>query len=309
MRFTKTGVAFALFVSAAAYAGTPDLVGGWSGEGLSLLPDGTTATSLITLCVEKQEGGLFSGMGVSLNTYADGSVRPQLLCGTGHIATDKRVTAAFTPPPGYAPIPLMALFDGKWTGRGISGVVRDPSDGGTSEIQFSLDPGVACPLSLGGGAPFISEIHYDDTGTDDDEAIEVTGAAGLDLTDYRLVLYNGNGGVFYDDIALTGTIADYGDGQGVVVVELPLNGLQNGSPDGIALVDSAGTVHEFLSYEGSFVAADGPAEGITSMDIGVEEPFNTAEGDSLQLIVGAIWTGPRPNTFGRPNFTCVAVDN
>ena len=98
------------------------------------------------------------------------------------------------------------------------------------------------------------------------------------------------------------------------MVELPVNGLQNGvgtTPyaDGIALVDSLGTVLEFLSYEGTLVAVDGPAEGMTSMDIGVEEPSDTPEGNSLQRIVGNIWTGPDPNTFGRPNFTCIAADN
>ena len=30
------------------------------------------------------------------------------------------------------------------------------------------------------------------------------------------------------------------------------NGIQNGSPDGIALVDSSSNVIQFLSYEGTF---------------------------------------------------------
>ena len=54
-----------------------------------------------------------------------------------------------------------------------------------------------------GGAPAdghrfdINEIHYDNVGTDANEAIEVEGPAGTDLSGYKLVLYNGNGGAMY----------------------------------------------------------------------------------------------------------------
>ena len=40
----------------------------------------------------------------------------------------------------------------------------------------------------------LSEIHYDNVGTDADEKIESTGPAGTDVTGWQLVLYNGNGG-------------------------------------------------------------------------------------------------------------------
>jgi hypothetical protein len=46
---------------------------------------------------------------------------------------------------------------------------------------------------------------------------------------------------------------------------------KNGSPDGIALVNPSGKVIQFLSYEGSFTATNGPALGMTSTDIGVSE--------------------------------------
>ncbi len=38
---------------------------------------------------------------------------------------------------------------------------------------------------------FINEIHYDNTGTDAGESIEVAGPAGTDLTGWTIVLYNG----------------------------------------------------------------------------------------------------------------------
>jgi predicted extracellular nuclease len=146
----------------------------------------------------------------------------------------------------------------------------------------------------------INEFHYDNDGTDTGEAIEVRANAGADLTDWSIVLYNGNGGASYNTTSLSGIATDSGDGFGYVVVNYPSNGIQNGSPDGIALVDADGNVVEFLSYEGSFTAADGPAAGLTSTDIGVAETSSTAVGDSLQLIDG-VWAGPLPNTFAPAN--------
>ncbi len=50
----------------------------------------------------------------------------------------------------------------------------------------------------------------------------------------------------------------------------------------MALVDPSSNVVLFLSYEGSFAATDGPASGMTSVDIGVAELSNPV-GESLQL--------------------------
>jgi len=164
-------------------------------------------------------------------------------------------------------------------------------------------------------APFINEIHYDNASTDIGEAVEIAGPAGTDLTGWSLVRYNGATGQVYTSPAadpagsdvLSGTIPDLGGGYGVVVVYYLSNGLQNGAPDGVALVDASSNVVQFLSYEGSFTATNGPANGITSMDIGVVEGGSTPEGYSLQLTGTGLtydsftWTGPIPNTFGAVN--------
>lgn len=153
---------------------------------------------------------------------------------------------------------------------------------------------------------FINEIHYDNTGTDTGEAIEIAGPAGTDLTGWSLVLYNGSGGAPYNTINLSGTLANQQGGFGTSVSNLPSNGLQNGSPDGIALVN-AGSVVQFLSYEGTFTAVGGPANGTTSTDIGVSENGSGPIGDSLQLNgTGSdyshfTWTASAANTFGGPN--------
>ncbi|WP_111669837.1 T9SS type A sorting domain-containing protein [Algoriphagus litoralis] len=151
---------------------------------------------------------------------------------------------------------------------------------------------------------FINEIHYDNTGTDAGEAIEIAGPAGTDLTGWSIVLYNGNGGAVYNTRTLSGTIPDSGNGFGFVNETYPSNGIQNGAPDGIALVDNLGTVVQFLSYEGTFTAVDGPAIGLLSTDIGVAELGSDPLGLSLQLSgTGTVytdfsWQAPVSNTFG-----------
>lgn len=156
-------------------------------------------------------------------------------------------------------------------------------------------------------AVFINEIHYDNASTDVGEAIEIAGPAGTDLTGWSLVLYNGSGGVVYSTTPLNGTIPAQQNGYGTIFVSYPTNGIQNGAPDGMALVDAANIVVQFLSYEGAFVATDGPAAGLTSIDIGVSQSGAGAIGNSLQLAgSGATyedfaWTPEQPNTFGAVN--------
>lgn len=130
---------------------------------------------------------------------------------------------------------------------------------------------------------FINEIHYDNTGTDAGEFVEIAGPAGTDLTGWSLVLYNGANGSSYDTDPLSGTIPDISMGYGFITLNYPVNGIQNGAPDGIALIDNNNVVIQFLSYEGSFTATNGPAAGQTSTNIGVLEIGNEPIGLSLQL--------------------------
>ncbi len=153
-------------------------------------------------------------------------------------------------------------------------------------------------------ASFINEIHYDDAGADEGEFIEIAGPAGGDLTGWTLVAYNGNGGSAYDTVVLTGTLSGT-TGEGYLVVDIA--GLQNGAPDGVALVDGNGAVVEFLSYEGSFTATDGPAAGVISDDIGVSETGSETEGLSLQRLDDGTWAGPIAETRGTDNTPNIAT--
>ena len=58
--------------------------------------------------------------------------------------------------------------------------------------------------------------------------------------------------------------------------------MQN-SNEAIALVDPAGNVIQFLSYEGSVTATEGPAAGMTANLLPVSEEPSIALGYSMQL--------------------------
>ena len=135
----------------------------------------------------------------------------------------------------------------------------------------------------------ISEIHYDNAGTDTGEAVEVSAPAGTDLTGWSVVLYNGNGGASYDTRALSGLVPAVCGERGVVVLNYGANGIQNGAPDGIALVNN-GAVIEFLSYEGTFAATTDPAAGLTSVDIVAFQNGSGPLGETLQRDADGSWT-------------------
>ncbi|WKZ44184.1 MAG: ExeM/NucH family extracellular endonuclease [Anaerolineales bacterium] len=171
-----------------------------------------------------------------------------------------------------------------------------------------IQPAYAAPRSFDNPTStiFINEIHYDNTGTDAGESIEIAGPAGTDLTGWSIILYNASNGAAYDTDALSGIIPNQQGGYGTVVLAYPSNGIQNGSPDGIALANGS-TLVQFLSYEGSFAGVGGVANGVTSTDIGVSQAGTEPLGSSLQL-TGAgdnygdfTWTATTANTFGNPN--------
>jgi predicted extracellular nuclease/2',3'-cyclic-nucleotide 2'-phosphodiesterase (5'-nucleotidase family) len=144
---------------------------------------------------------------------------------------------------------------------------------------------------------WINEFHYDDSGTDIGEFIEIAGVAGTDVTGWTIVRYNGTNGAPYTSPgaipSLSGLVPNStATGFGFLVFTLPQDGLQNGAPDGIALVDNLGNVVEFISYEGTMTASAGPAAGLPSTDVDVDES-GTADGTSI----ARAGTGNRSSDF------------
>jgi DNA/RNA endonuclease G (NUC1) len=159
---------------------------------------------------------------------------------------------------------------------------------------------VALIFSTGAAAQIrINEIHYDNVGTDTGEAIEIEGPAGAELISYSVVLYNGNGGVPYNTQSLMDILPVSCGTRGVLVINYPTDGIQNGAPDGIALVDPFGEVLEFISYEGTMTATSGPAAGRTSVDI-LASQASAALGLSLQRNAAGVWA-PGTSSFGACN--------
>ncbi|MEM1044171.1 MAG: DUF4397 domain-containing protein [Bacteroidota bacterium] len=157
-------------------------------------------------------------------------------------------------------------------------------------------------------AQWINELHYDNTGGDVGEAVEVVLPSAADAADFDLYLYNGNGGAVYDGPLNLGTDFTEGDTDGDFTVYSLAVVVQNGDPDGLALTEGGVVVPgQFLSYEGTFTATDGPADGLTSTDIGVAEGGGTAAGESLQLVGQGLayadfaWQAPAGDSFGSVN--------
>ncbi len=152
---------------------------------------------------------------------------------------------------------------------------------------------------------WINEFHYKNAGSDANEFIEIAGTAGTSLTEYSLVLYNGNGGAAYVTMNLSGTIPDQQNGFGTV--SFSPSSFQNGSPDGLALALN-GSLIQFLSYEGTFTAVGSVADGMASTDIGVAESDSSTPADySLQLTGSGssysdfTWAAPMTATPGAVN--------
>jgi uncharacterized protein len=160
----------------------------------------------------------------------------------------------------------------------------------------------AAPLTT----PYISEFHYDDSTSTGDigEFVEVQFPAGTTTASgWTIVLYNGSNSAAYRTTPLGALTAD-----GVAVADYPANTVQNGSPDGIALVDPSGALVEFISYEGPMTGIGGPAGGVAGTEVPVSETNSTPPGHSLARVYDTetgtySWTGPAPATKGVPNPT------
>lgn len=145
-----------------------------------------------------------------------------------------------------------------------------------------------CTLSsLSAQDVFISEIYFNPGSTNEEDAIEVAAPAGTNLNGWQLLLYDGETGTTYNShtFGITDVIlpTDTIDGQffGTKVKSFGIDGIQNGSPDGVALVNPQNEVIEFFSYGGTFTPTEGPAAGQSSKHIGNADVFGILEGHSF----------------------------
>ncbi|MBL9138415.1 MAG: PEP-CTERM sorting domain-containing protein [Verrucomicrobiales bacterium] len=189
-------------------------------------------------------------------------------------------------------------------------MLRSPGSSARRHLVAGL---LLAPIMAPGQVLWINEFHYDNAGTDSQEFVEVIAPNTLtDLASVRLTLYNGGDGAPYGTSHLLSTFTAGESHEGWTVYSKSINGLQNGAPDGLAL-DLAGTVVHFVSYEGSFTAASGPAASLSSSDIGLAESDATPAGSSIGLRGAGItladftWTAFQVATPGMLNAGQVAV--
>ena len=177
----------------------------------------------------------------------------------------------------------------------------------TTSWSFFLQPNI-----------FINEIHYFNNSTGQAEFVELAYESGQDVSQVYLQLYIGTDGqgatgqmygerLFVGTDGIPGSVGAFG---GLSFVYFDIDGLRNSaSGDGMALVDGrSGVVIEFISYDGQFVATQGPANGMESVDIGVSELIDGEVGLSLQLggvgCVGSsfVWQTVQTATKGVLNY-------
>ena len=177
----------------------------------------------------------------------------------------------------------------------LSGILIPPGE--AIDLTFTVRPGQ--PVTMAETYVRLNELHYDNTGADLNEFLEILVAPGYEGTaeGIEVYLYNGNGGGVYGQHPLTSFSLDQTFPSGHRLYSKLIPRIQNG-PDGIAvLVD--GHVVEFISYEGIVTASEGPASGMTSDDIGVQEasPVPDPGAGSLGLDDSLAWR----RFFARPS--------
>jgi len=128
---------------------------------------------------------------------------------------------------------------------------------------------------------WVNEFHYDNGGgSDTGEFFEVFVQTGSTLSSLTLSLYRDVGTV-YASLTLDTFSTGDSNSTGTFYSKL-ISGIQNGGADGWSL-SGAGLSTQVFSYEGTFTATEGPANGLSSTDIGVEESGSTAVGAALGL--------------------------
>jgi len=184
------------------------------------------------------------------------------------------VTLAVSPPTGGSAPPAVTVPAGQ-SSAGFTFV--DAATTGTVTVTATMGSSTSSAImtvATGGSHLQINEVDYDMTiNPDSAEFIEIynPSAAAASLAGKQLLLVNGANGTIYATITLTGSIAAHGylvvAGPNVVVpapaVKLDpgwtTDKIQNGAPDGIALIDStAHTLIDALSYEGSMTTINLP---------------------------------------------------
>ena len=261
--------------------------------------------------------------------------------GTGAVVDFLSTDISFVAPAGQPAAGLQSVMIGgtplvgtslQRTGEGCSSSdfvwqTSSLSLGAKNLGQVVLCVELALPTSVPSNPPssstvppniFTNEIHYFNNGVDQREFVELAYQTGQDVSQVYLQLYIGTDGqgatgqmygerLFVGTHGMLGSVGASGD---LSLVYFDIDGLRHSAGgDGMALVDGrSGVVIEFISYDGQFVATQGPANGLESVDIGVSELMDGGVGLSLQLggvgcvRSGFVWQTVQTATKGELNY-------
>jgi hypothetical protein len=188
---------------------------------------------------------------------------------------------------------------GKYISFGVTPIAQTGALTGI-EVKTAFQGAVSQPSTAR-----INEFHYDNTSTDVNEFVEIRISGSLatqpDTALYTLTLYNGSNSNQYYTITLDNLTQFCDASDCYYVYEGPTNCIQNGAPDGIALSGPSGLI-EFVSYEGVITALNDIANGVTSVDIGVQEGNSSPVNSSIERTSGGGWIlDETANTKGAVN--------
>jgi hypothetical protein len=195
---------------------------------------------------------------------------------------------------------LACLVDADCAGSSacVENVCTSLSSSCDDGVQNGSETGVDCggpdckPCSVPGLV--INEVDYDQVDADTEEFIELlnTSDQPIDLAGYAIVLVNGSNNTVYTtrDLSPAGTInpgqylviakAGFAVPDGVLKINFAGNQdqIQNGAPDGIALVGN-GALIDALSYEGS-ITVNIPNVGAVSLVEGTPLPVEVQDSNT-----------------------------
>lgn len=170
----------------------------------------------------------------------------------------------------------------------------------TGGTTLDAVPREGCTELGGYDVVFINELHYNNTGEDQDEGVELFGPAGTSLDPYDLYFYQFSSPgkcTLYMSFPISGVLPNQSNGYGAIWFAAP-NMVDNAGA--IALYNRVSqTVVQLFGYRQTMVAQDGVAAGMTStqgMDQygGNPSEFETfASGTSMQ----AVGIGNCPSDF------------
>ncbi|HEY1121602.1 MAG TPA: endonuclease/exonuclease/phosphatase family protein [Haloferula sp.] len=268
---------------------------------LGILPNGTGTTATATFI--NQSGAPLTGLQISFDVE---QWRAALSGAADSLSASVYFNGQAYPLPALSHVasqslPTGAISGGLTTAKSASLSGLSIPSGESFEVRVTFTSGAgsgALPADV-----FINEFHYDNASTDTGEFVEIAVGPGYSgaLSGISLVLYNGSGGVTYGTHTLDTFTAGTTTASGHRLFSKLISGIQN-DIDGFAVV-AGGVVQDFISYEGSFMATNGPANGMTSTNIGVSQTGSETAGLSS---VGLTGTGGNRADFTWQKFTGIA---